>query len=63
MNRLMKQCAAFVLAFALAFTSVNMTGLSVETTYAATAQTITRFDNGRVQEERRCEGTEGISEL
>lgn len=42
MNRLMKQCAAFVLAFALAFTSVNMTGLSVETTYAATTQTITR---------------------
>lgn len=42
MNRLMKQCAAFVLAFALAFTSVNMTGLLVETTYAATTQTITR---------------------
>ena len=42
MNRLMKQCAAFVLAIALAFTSVNMTGLSVETTYAATTQTITR---------------------
>ncbi|MCI6790564.1 MAG: hypothetical protein MR589_05770 [Lachnobacterium sp.] len=42
MNRLMKQCAAFVLAFALAFTSVNMTGLSVETTYAATTQTITK---------------------
>ena len=37
-----RQCAAFVLAFALAFTSVNMTGLSVETTYAATTQTITR---------------------
>lgn len=42
MNRLMKQCVAFVLAFALAFTSVNMTGLSVETTYAATTQTITK---------------------
>ena len=42
MNRLGKQCAAFVLAFALAFTSGNMTGLSMETTYAATTQTITR---------------------
>lgn len=42
MNRWMKRCAAFVLAFALAFTSVNMTGLSVETTYAATTQTITK---------------------
>ena len=42
MNRLGKQCAAFVLAFALAFTSGNMIGLSVETTYAATTQTITR---------------------
>lgn len=42
MNRLMKQCAAFVLAFALAFTSVNVTGLRMETTYAATTQTITR---------------------
>ena len=42
MNRLGKQCAAFVLAFALAFTSGNMIGLSMETTYAATTQTITR---------------------
>ena len=42
MNRLGKQCAAFMLAFALAFTSANLTGLSVETTYAATTQTITR---------------------
>ena len=42
MNRLRKQCAAFVLAFALVFTSGNMTGLSMETTYAATTQTITR---------------------
>ena len=42
MNRLRKQCAAFVLAFALAFTSGNMIGLSMETTYAATTQTITR---------------------
>ena len=42
MNRLGKQCAAFMLAFALAFTSGNMTGLSMETTYAATTQTITR---------------------
>lgn len=42
MNRLGKQCAAFVLAFALVFTSGNMIGLSMETTYAATTQTITR---------------------
>ena len=42
MNRLRKQCAAFVLAFALVFTSGNMIGLSMETTYAATTQTITR---------------------
>lgn len=42
MNRLGKQCAAFVLAFALAFTSGNMIGLTMETTYAATTQTITR---------------------
>ncbi len=42
MNKGMKRCLAFVLALALAFTSVNVTTPMVETAYAATTQTITQ---------------------
>lgn len=42
MNKGIKRCLAFVLALALAFTSANVTAPMVETTYAATTQTITQ---------------------